>query len=142
MLQEKLDQPVSEPPSPHDINNGDAAGNLTEHITHLRAEVQKLKNQLSEREWIAVFVTHVNAVWYNIVIVLLDKEKMAQMAEEERQTREQTLRLQRQLQMEIDRREELCRHLSESESSLEMEEERFVVLMLSLPQVSSFSVPL
>ena len=49
---------------------------------------------------------------------------MAQMAEEERQTREQTLRLQRQLQMEIDKREELCRHLSESESSLEMDDER------------------
>lgn len=34
------------------------------------------------------------------------------------------LRLQRKLQLEVERREALCRHLSESESSLEMEEER------------------
>lgn len=34
------------------------------------------------------------------------------------------MRLQRKLQMEVERREALCRHLSESESSLEMEEER------------------
>lgn len=33
-------------------------------------------------------------------------------------------RLQRKLQLEVERREALCRHLSESESSLEMEEER------------------
>lgn len=46
MLQEKLDQPVSSPPSPRDINNGDMAGNLTQHIQHLRGEVQKLRNQL------------------------------------------------------------------------------------------------
>lgn len=37
----------------------------------------------------------------------------------------QNLRLQRKLQLEVERREALCRHLSESESSLEMEEERF-----------------
>lgn len=43
---------------------------------------------------------------------------------EERHIREENLRLQRKLQLEVERREELCRHLSESESSLEMEEER------------------
>lgn len=32
--------------------------------------------------------------------------------------------MQRKLQLEVERREALCRHLSESESSLEMEEER------------------
>jgi len=51
---------------------------------------------------------------------------MAQFAEEERQIREENVRLQRKLQMEIERREQLCRHLSESESSLEMDDERFV----------------
>ena len=55
---------------------------------------------------------------------LADKEKMAQFAEEERQIREENVRLQRKLQMEIERREQLCRHLSESESSLEMDDER------------------
>lgn len=53
---------------------------------------------------------------------------MAQFAEEERQIREENVRLQRKLQMEIERREQLCRHLSESESSLEMDDERFVCL--------------
>ena len=46
MLQEKLEQPVTEPPSPRDINNGDTAQNLTTHIAGLRAEVAKLKKQL------------------------------------------------------------------------------------------------
>ena len=45
-LQEKLEQPVTGPPSPRDINNGDTAQNLTSHIDHLRAEVNKLKKQL------------------------------------------------------------------------------------------------
>lgn len=50
---------------------------------------------------------------------------MAQLSREEQQIREQNLRLQRKLQMELERREQLCRHLSESESSLEMEDERY-----------------
>ena len=54
-----------------------------------------------------------------------DAEKMAQFAQEERNIREENVRLQRRLQLEMERRENLCRHLSESESSLEMEEERW-----------------
>ncbi|KAG8192179.1 hypothetical protein JTE90_027817 [Oedothorax gibbosus] len=106
MLQEKLDQPVSAPPSPRDINNGDLAANLTMHVQHLRNEVTKLKTQL------------LNAQQEH-------SEKMAQFAMEERHGREENIRLQRKLQMEVERREALCRHLSESESSLEMEEERY-----------------
>ncbi|KAG1679925.1 Coiled-coil domain-containing protein 6 [Nymphon striatum] len=105
MLQGKLDQPVSAPTSPRDINNGDTASNLTLHIQHLRNEVSKLKTQL------------LNAQQEH-------SEKMAQYAMEEKQIREENLRLQRKLQLEMDRRESLCRHLSESESSLEMDEER------------------
>lgn len=41
---------------------------------------------------------------------------MAQFAQEEKQIKEENLRLQRRLQMEMERREALCRHLSESES--------------------------
>lgn len=51
---------------------------------------------------------------------------MAQYLEEERHMREENLRLQRKLQREMERREALCRQLSESESSLEMDDERFV----------------
>ena len=46
LLQEKLDQPVSAPPSPRDINNGDTARNLVQHIENLRGEVAGLKSQL------------------------------------------------------------------------------------------------
>lgn len=53
-----------------------------------------------------------------------DSEKMAQYLEEERHMREENLRLQRKLQREMERREALCRQLSESESSLEMDDER------------------
>ncbi|GFY11056.1 coiled-coil domain-containing protein 6 [Trichonephila clavipes] len=105
MLQEKLEQPVSAPPSPRDINKGDTAANLTLHVQHLRNEVAKLKMQL------------LNAQQEH-------SEKMAQFALEEKNVRDENIRLQRRLQMEMDRREALCRHLSESESSLEMDEER------------------
>lgn len=57
--------------------------------------------------------------------VFPDSEKMAQYLEEERHMREENLRLQRKLQREMERREALCRQLSESESSLEMDDERF-----------------
>ncbi|XP_046376783.1 coiled-coil domain-containing protein 6-like isoform X2 [Haliotis rufescens] len=105
LLQEKLDQPVSAPPSPRDMNNGDTAHNLMQHIENLRGETNRLKNQLRQ-----ALSEH--------------EEKMAQYAQEERHIREENLRLQRRLQLEMERRESLCRHLSESESSLEMDDER------------------
>ena len=46
LLQEKLEQPVTEPPSPRDINNGDTAENLSNHIEGLRGEVTRLRRQL------------------------------------------------------------------------------------------------
>ncbi|CAF3568792.1 unnamed protein product [Rotaria sp. Silwood2] len=49
---------------------------------------------------------------------------MEQLVKEEQDIRNENLRLQRKLQLEVDRREQLCRQLSESESSLEMDEER------------------
>ena len=49
---------------------------------------------------------------------------MAALLEEEKHIKQENLRLQRKLQMETERREALCRHLSESESSLEMDDER------------------
>ncbi|XP_013141362.1 PREDICTED: coiled-coil domain-containing protein 6-like isoform X2 [Papilio polytes] len=101
-LQIRLDQPVSDPASP---SNGDTASNLSNHIQTLRSEVVKLRNQL--------------AVSQNE-----NKEKMHRFALEEKYIRDENVRLQRKLQQEVERREALCRHLSESESSLEMEEER------------------
>ena len=46
---------------------------------------------------------------------------------EEKALREENMRLQRRLLREMERREMLSRQLSESESSLEMEDERFVI---------------
>lgn len=105
MLQIKLDQPVSDPASPREISNGDTATNLSAHIQTLRSEVARLRQTLaiSQQE---------------------HTQKMQRYAQEERNIKEENLRLQRKLQLEVERREALCRHLSESESSLEMEEER------------------
>ena len=49
---------------------------------------------------------------------------MSKFEEEENQLKEENVRLQRKLLLEMERREQLSRQLSESESSLEMDEER------------------
>lgn len=49
---------------------------------------------------------------------------MAAYAKEERHIKEENIRLQRKLLREMERREALSRQLSESESSLEMDDER------------------
>ena len=112
-LQAKMNLPVSEPPSPRDVHtkNGDTAANLANNIHHLRQECAKLKYQLADEE-------------------LKHKQRMSEFEKEEKHIREENLRLQRKLQLEMERREALCRHLSESESSLEMEEERVVNEMM------------
>jgi coiled-coil domain-containing protein 6 len=83
----------------------DQATNLTEHIINLRKEVSRLKATLekAERE---------------------HRENISKIVRDEQLIKEENIRLQRRLQMEVDRREALCRHLSESESSLEMDDER------------------
>jgi len=50
--------------------------------------------------------------------------KWRSLENEEKTLREENVRLQRKLNMEVERREALHRQLSESETSLEMEEER------------------
>ncbi|EDW79402.1 uncharacterized protein Dwil_GK20433 [Drosophila willistoni] len=109
-LQIKLDQPVSDPTTPRDItinaNGGDTATHLTSHIQTLRSEVLRLRSNLAAAQKETTI-------------------KMQQFAQEEKSIREENARLQRKLKQEVERREALCRHLSESESSLEMDEERF-----------------
>src|SRR5699024_5071492 len=65
---------------------------LSAHVKELRSEVIKLRNrlQIAERE---------------------NMEKMSLLEKDEREQREQNVRLRRKLQMEIERRERLCRHL-------------------------------
>lgn len=51
MLQEKLEEPISEPPSPRQFADGeDAVGDLASHITSLREEIRRLKQQLAKSE--------------------------------------------------------------------------------------------
>lgn len=60
-----------------------------------------------------------NLMWQNVSRLysgLSDTEKMQRYVNEEKNIREENLRLQRKLQLEVERREALCRHLSESES--------------------------
>lgn len=97
-----------------------------DHIQQLRREVERLKRELNHTQ-----EGH--------------RQKMEQLLREEQEIRNENLRLQRKLQLEVsemkrnsslslslslslhlkvDRREQLCRQLSESESSLEMDEER------------------
>lgn len=109
-LQIKLDQPVSDPTSPKEINhrneNGnDKASQLTAHIQNLRSEVDQLRSNLA-------------------AAAKESQEKSQHFAQEEKCIRDENKRLQRKLQQEVERREALSRHLSESESSLEFEEER------------------
>lgn len=108
LLQIKLDQPVSDPTTPREIveANGDTASNLSVHIQTLRAEVIQLRANLAAAQKDAT-------------------KKLAQFAHEEKTIREENVRLHRKLRQEVERREALCRQLSESESSLEMDEERF-----------------
>lgn len=82
-------------------DQSDTASNLSNHIRTLRSEIVRLRQNL------------LNA-----------QKETQQFAADEKNIREENTRLQRKLQMEVERREALCRHLSESESSLEMEEER------------------
>uniref|UniRef100_A0A336KDP2 CSON006330 protein n=1 Tax=Culicoides sonorensis TaxID=179676 RepID=A0A336KDP2_CULSO len=126
-LQIKLDQPISDPTTPKEIQrsteNGDTASQLTAHVDVLRSEVEKLRNQLANSE-------------------KQSQQKTQQFAQEEKCIREENLRLQRKLQLEVERREALCRHLSESESSLEMEEERlFNEGMLTTSRQRTISSP-
>lgn len=60
----------------------------------------------------------------NWLIFILDREKIQALEDEERSLKEENVRLQRKLLREMERREALSRQLSESESSLEMDDER------------------
>lgn len=126
-LQIRLDQPVSESSSISQKQiqqnvNGDEASALTSHIQNLRSEVEKLRNNLAAAERESL-------------------EKTQHFAQEERHIREENMRLQRKLQLEVERREALCRHLSESESSLEMEEERIFNENVGLARTRTISSP-
>ena len=61
---------------------------------------------------------------FDALFFSIDMTKWRSLENEEKTLREENVRLQRKLNMEVERREALHRQLSESETSLEMEEER------------------
>lgn len=105
ILQEKLDQPVSEPASPRKGSDNVNVDDLSLNVNVLKDEVTKLRAQL-----IAAQAEH--------------NKHMCKYEMEESSLREENVRLQRKLLLEMERREQLSRQLSESESSLEMDDER------------------
>jgi len=105
LLQAKLDQPVSEPVSPRKAPDDVNVEDLSTNVNTLREEVMSLRHQLASAQ-----AEH--------------NKYMCKFETEESVLREENVRLQRKLLLEMDRREQLSRQLSESESSLEMDEER------------------
>lgn len=105
LLQEKLDQPVSEPVSPRKTSDDLNVDDLSSNVSTLRNEVKNLRHLLASAQ-----AEHQNY--------------MSKFEHEESNLREENVRLQRKLLLEMERREHLSRQLSESESSLEMDDER------------------
>ena len=95
-------------------SNGDTATNLANHIRVLKAETARLKHQLShakvehERK-MAEFVRFV----YSFICLhyLFTFTKFVYIFREEKEIKEENLRLQRRLQLEMERREALCRYV-------------------------------
>jgi len=105
-LQGKLDQPLSEPASPRKTDAQEVnVEDLSVNVNVLRDEVIRLRKQL-----VAAQQEH--------------SKHMTKFETEEHHLREENVRLQRKLLLEMERREQLSRQLSESESSLEMDDER------------------
>jgi len=93
-------QPVHRP-----VNKTDSSEKVASHARKLQQEVDQLRKKL------AVSSEQHMTKWRSL-------------ENEEKTLREENVRLQRKLNMEVERREALHRQLSESETSLEMEEER------------------
>ncbi|MGH0129627.1 UNVERIFIED_CONTAM: hypothetical protein FKN15_044249 [Acipenser sinensis] len=105
-------------------------------VNKLMKKIKKLENdtiskQLTLEQFITVLYPLKNKLGVGckkpsfFFLQLRHTENRAQYIEEERHMREENIRLQRKLQREMERREALCRQLSESESSLEMDDERY-----------------
>ena len=96
----KAPPPIVGPPAPISIDfskgNGEMAISLGNHIRALKAECNRLKQQL--------FMTKND-----------HEKKMAEFEKEEKEIKEENLRLQRRLQLEMERREALCRWVTNRE---------------------------
>ena len=107
-------QPVHRP-----VNKTDSSEKVASHARKLQQEVDQLRKKLAVSSEQRKFVH-----FYAILFFAIDMTKWRSLENEEKTLREENVRLQRKLNMEVERREALHRQLSESETSLEMEEER------------------
>ena len=101
------------------MNKTDSSEKVASHARKLQQEVDQLRKKL------AVSSEQRKSIhFYVILFFAIDMTKWRSLENEEKTLREENVRLQRKLNMEVERREALHRQLSESETSLEMEEER------------------
>ena len=116
-LQVKLNENSSTPNAPNaagaapvetkrPVDKSDSSEKVASHVKSLKKEVDQLRNQLTQSS-----EQHTT--------------QMKSMENEEKSLREENFRLQRKLNMEVERREALHRHLSESDVSVEMDDDRF-----------------
>ena len=90
------------------VDKSDSSEKVASHVKSLKKEVDQLRQQLTSSS-----EQHTT--------------QMKSMENEEKSLREENFRLQRKLNMEVERREALHRHLSESDVSVEMDDDRFLI---------------
>ena len=94
------------------------------NVSLLDERIDAIVEGTSTRTSVVLFLFHFIPDEFQLLL-RADVEKMIALEKEERQFKEENIRLQRRLLLEQERRENLGRQLSESESSLEMEDERY-----------------
>ena len=106
-LQVKLNESgtTSGPDQKRPVDKSDSSEKVASHVKSLKQEVDQLRRQLTQSS-----EQHTT--------------QMKSMENEEKTLREENVRLQRKLNMEVERREALHRHLSESDVSVEMDDDR------------------
>jgi len=88
------------------VDKSDSSEKVASHVKSLKKEVDQLRQQLTSSS-----EQHTT--------------QMKSMENEEKSLREENFRLQRKLNMEVERREALHRHLSESDVSVEMDDDSY-----------------
>ena len=117
------------------VNKTDSSEKVASHARKLQQEVDQLRKKLAvsseQREY--------KKCKPLLITPRIDMTKWRSLENEEKTLREENVRLQRKLNMEVERREALHRQLSESETSLEMEEERYCIFIFFLCFIKFFS---
>ncbi|XP_055347035.1 coiled-coil domain-containing protein 6-like [Paramacrobiotus metropolitanus] len=107
-----------------------------------RAEPARISPDSPDKRQVELLKSEVDRMKYLLDSTERDhEEKMQLLIMEEKHLKEENTRLRRRLQQEAERREEICRNLSESESSLEIDTEREFNERLSSSRNRTMSSP-